>query len=71
MNCKIAPILLSSAGKSKISNDIFIAQPNSIKEDLAGKLFILIEVLGLNGKKIKIINFLIDKLNQNYIKMKK
>jgi len=71
MNCKIAPILLSSVGKSIVSNDIFIAQPNSIKEGLAGKLFILIEISGSDGKKIKIINFLIDKLNQNYYQNEK
>ncbi len=62
---------MSSIGKSIVFNDIFIAQPNSIKEELAGKLFVLIEISGSNGKKIKIINFLVDKLNKNYYQSEK
>jgi len=62
---KIAPIILNS-GKASGLSDVFVAQPDSLKESLAGKIFIIAE---LNGKKTdgrKILNFLISSLNDTY-----
>lgn len=47
-------------------NDVFVAQPDSLKESLAGKIFVLAE---FSGKKIegdKIFNFIISSLEENY-----
>lgn len=71
MYYKIAQLSLSPASKSATASDIFIAQPDSIKEELAGKLFALIEITQNNSTGIKIINFLIDTLNHNYYQNEK
>ncbi|MCK5061519.1 hypothetical protein KAR28_03125 [Candidatus Parcubacteria bacterium] len=66
MSCQIATINLSQGKKSAGISDIFIAQPDAIKESLAGKLFIVIELSGHNSQSLKVINFLIDRINHNY-----
>lgn len=68
---KIAQLSLSPSSKSTVASDIFIAQPDSIKEGLAGKLFVLIEIEQNTSTSIKIINFLIDTLNHNYYQNEK
>ncbi len=65
MSYKIATINLSPGKKSTAISDIFIAQPDAIKESLAGKLFIVIEISN-NNQTLKVINFLIDRINHNY-----
>lgn len=66
MSYKIATINLSPGRKSTAISDIFIAQPDAIKESLAGKLFIVIEISAYNNQALKIINFLTDRINHNY-----
>jgi len=66
MSYRIATINLSPGKKSTAISDIFIAQPDAIKESLAGKLFIVIEISSNNNQALKVINFLIDRINHNY-----
>jgi hypothetical protein len=67
MSYKIAQLNLPSKTKKvQTLSDIFIAQPDSIKESLAGKLITLIEISEVNNSSIKLINFLFQQLNNNY-----
>ena len=71
MHYKIAQLSLSPGRNASTSGDVFVAQPDSIKEDLAGKLFIIIEIESSTTKDLKIINFLIDNLHHNYYNSEK
>ncbi len=62
---KIAPIILNS-GKTPGASAVFIAQPDADKERLAGKIFLLAEIGGKKSDGEKIINFLIEDLEENY-----
>ena len=62
---KIAQIILNS-GKASGASGVFVAQPDSLKESLAGKIFVLGEVGGKKTEGEKIINFIISDLNDNY-----
>ncbi|MCX6795012.1 MAG: hypothetical protein NTY31_03475, partial [Candidatus Falkowbacteria bacterium] len=62
---KISSIILNSAKATSLS-DVFVAQPDTLKESQAGKIFVLAEI---GGKKIegrKFFNFLIRALSDNY-----
>lgn len=66
MRNKISSFLLNSA-KSKGLSDIYVAQIDTIKESLAGKIFVLAEFS--NGKKSdwkKIFDFIVSSLEENY-----
>ncbi len=71
MNYKIAQLLLTPGGRANTIAEIFIAQPDSGKEMLAGKLFALIEIESRKADDLKIINFLIENLNNNYYQNEK
>jgi len=62
---KISSIILNS-GKSSGFSDVFIAQPDSLKEGLAGKVFIVAEIGAKKNEAKKIFEFLIDSLDENY-----
>lgn len=63
---KIATINLNAGQKSNVISEVFVSQPDSNKERLAGKLFLLIEMASKKAADLKIINFLINNLNNNY-----
>ncbi|NCD00871.1 hypothetical protein EOL94_02175 [bacterium] len=63
---KIASFTLNSEEKSNIYTNVFVSQPNSVKEGLAGKLFILTELEGKNSEIIKFTEFLITTLEDLY-----
>jgi hypothetical protein len=67
---KIASIL-SSAEKKNSASEVYIAQPDSSKEELAGKLFVLAEIETNRINALKIINFLINTLSHNYYQNEK
>ncbi len=71
MYYKTASLILNSEQKSSSSSDIFIAQPDSYKENLAGRLFILIEMESSKPAALKVINFLINNINYNYYQNEK
>lgn len=62
---KIASLILNS-GKASGLSDVFIAQPDALKENLAGKLFILAEIGGKKTDGRKIFDFLVSSLEDNY-----
>jgi len=68
---KIAPLILNSGKKTGGAGQIFIAQPDALKEDLAGKLFILFEAKGKSADLSQIADFLIANLNYYYYENEK
>ncbi len=62
---KISSIILNS-GKANGLSDVFIAQPDSLKENLAGKVFIIADIGGKKAEGRKILDFLISSLNETY-----
>lgn len=65
MSIKIAQ--LNIAPKNQNSRfDIFVAQPDAIKENLAGKIFILVEIKDKSSQALKILNFLTESINNLY-----
>ena len=62
---KIASVILNSAKAPGLS-DVYIAQPDSLKENLAGKIFVLAEIGGKKSEGRKIFDFLVMALNDNY-----
>ncbi len=71
INYKIAQLLLTPRTKAKTLNEIYISQPDVNKKRLAGKLFVVVELLSTNINGLKIINFLIDTINQTYYQNEK
>ncbi|RLC39081.1 hypothetical protein DRH27_00570, partial [Candidatus Falkowbacteria bacterium] len=71
MSIKIAQINLKPEKNAKTTCEIFISEPDAAKKALAGKLFILIEIENNKANSLKIIHFLIDKINQNYYQNEK
>jgi hypothetical protein len=65
-NTKIAPISIRGNPKKSTIIETFIAEPSANKEFLAGKIFILCEITGMNKNAEKIMSFLIDKINFFY-----
>jgi len=62
---KIASLILNAAKANGLS-DVFVAQPDSLKESLAGKIFVLAEISGKKTDGRKIFDFLTMSLNDNY-----
>lgn len=63
---KIASIILNSGKNQHYASEVFVSQPNSEKEKLAGKIFVLAEIEGKKNESQKIINFLINFFDYNY-----
>lgn len=62
---KIASLILNSAKASGLS-DVYVAQPDSLKENLAGKIFVLGEIAGKKNEARRIFDFIIERLEDNY-----
>lgn len=71
MYYKIAQLMLASNQRANTVSEIFIAQPDANKESLVGKLFVLAELEINKTDGLKLVNFLIDNLNQNYYQNEK
>jgi len=71
MNYKIAQLILSPGRKVNSTCEVYISQPDSSRETLAGKLFALIEIESRKAEDLKIINFIITNLNYNYYQNEK
>lgn len=65
MHNKIASIILNSAKAAGLS-DVYVSQPDAVKENLAGKIFLLAEIAGKKTDGRKIFDFLILALTDNY-----
>lgn len=68
---KIAQLILTPGNRANTISEIFVAQPSADKESLVGKLFILIEIESKKANDLKIINFLIENLSNNYYQNEK
>lgn len=68
---KLAQLILTPGKKSNTIGDVYIAQPDIEKENLAGKLFLIIEIESNNSNNLKLINFLIENLSNNYYQNEK
>jgi hypothetical protein len=66
MYYKFSQLILNSGKRTDSVCDIFISQPDAIKEKLAGKLFIIAEIKSKRSAGLKILNFLIDNINHSY-----
>jgi len=62
---KIASLILNS-GKATGVSDVYVAQPDALKENLAGKIFILGEIGDRKSEARRVFDFLIERLNDNY-----
>ncbi len=71
MHYKIASLILNGGQKNNSIADIFIAQPDTAKEALVGKLFIMIEIESQKSEGAKILDFLINNINHNYYQNEK
>ncbi len=71
MYTKIAPITINTEKKANGAAKIFIAEPDAVQEQLAGKLFILIEVEAKKSDANKIIDFVVSDINTNYYQNEK
>jgi hypothetical protein len=63
---KIASIILNSGKNNNYAGEVFVSQPDSNKERLAGKIFVLAEIEGKKSETQKIINFLVNIFEYNY-----
>lgn len=66
MQYKIASLILNSGKIPNTINRVFIAQPDALKENLAGRLFVLAEIKGKRAESEKILSFLINTINADY-----
>lgn len=62
---KISSLILNSAKSAGLS-DVFVAQPDSLRENLAGKVFLLAEIGAKPTEARRIFDFLIESLEENY-----
>jgi hypothetical protein len=66
MQYKISSIILN-AGKHKTgSREVFVSQPDALKENIAGKLFFLAEINGKKADTKKVVDFVIRNLEDFY-----
>ncbi len=68
---KIAQLISTPGRKSDSVCDIYVAQPDTNKEALVGKLFILAEIKGKKSAGLKLLNFIINNINFNYYQNEK
>jgi hypothetical protein len=71
MYYKIASLILNGGQKNNSIADIFIAQPDTAKEALVGKLFIMAEIESQKSDGAKVLDFLINNINHNYYQNEK
>lgn len=63
---KISSLMLNTGKSSTGHREIFVAQPDKITEKLAGKVFILLEVEGKRNDCKKMMEFLVDAIDNYY-----
>jgi len=68
---KLSQLVLTPGKKAKTISDVFVAEPDSLKKSLAGQLFVLIEVEKRDKQSLKIVQFLINNINDSYYQNEK
>ena len=71
MNYRIGQLILTPASKNNTISEVFVAQPDTEKEALAGKIFILLEIETKRSDGLKLANFLINYINNSYYQNEK
>ncbi|MCX6800029.1 MAG: hypothetical protein NT091_02710 [Candidatus Falkowbacteria bacterium] len=66
MHYKLSPLILTPSQASGYITEVYVTQPDSRKEMLAGRVFVLIEIESKRPEDLKIINFLIEDFCNNY-----
>ena len=66
MHYKIASLVLNAGKHQNGSREIYIAQPDAVKEGLAGRLFLLAEIDGRRTDTKKIVDFIATNLEDFY-----
>ena len=66
MHYKISSLVLNAGKHQNGSREVYIAQPDVVKEDLAGKLFFLAEIDGRKTETKEVIDFIITSLQDFY-----
>lgn len=66
MQYKISSIILNAGKHQTGSREVFISQPDALKENIAGKLFFLAEIDGKKADTKKVIDFIISNLEDFY-----
>ena len=66
MHYKIASFILNASKHQTGSREVYIAQPDSNLENLAGRVFLLAEIGGKKTEAKKAIDFIIDNINHYY-----
>ena len=71
MNYRIGQLILTPISKNNTISEVFVAQPDTEKEALAGKIFILLEIESKRSDGLKLANFLINYINNSYYQNEK
>lgn len=71
MSYRIGQLILTPASKNNTISEVFVAEPDSEKEALAGKIFILLEIETKRSDGLKLTNFLINYINNSYYQNEK
>lgn len=66
MHYKIASFILNASKHQTGSREVYIAQPDSQKEGLAGKIFFVAEIGGKKTEAKAAIDFILDSINRYY-----
>ncbi|MBN2884942.1 hypothetical protein JXE04_03380 [Patescibacteria group bacterium] len=66
MQYKISSLILNAGKHQTGSREVFVSQPDAIKENIAGKLFFLAEIDGKKTEAKKVIDFVINNLEDFY-----
>jgi len=66
MQYKISSIILNAGKHQTGSREVFVSQPDALKENIAGKLFFLAEIDGKKADTKKVIDFVIRNLEDFY-----
>ncbi len=66
MHYKIASLILNASKHQTGSREVFIAQPDSQKESLAGKIFLMAEIGGKKSEAKAAIDFILDSIDRFY-----
>lgn len=66
MQYKLVQLILPATQKIDSLGDVYVAQPDTLKENLLGKLFIVLQINSSSSNDNKLANFLISELSKNY-----
>ncbi|MBL7058112.1 hypothetical protein ISS03_02125 [Patescibacteria group bacterium] len=66
MYYKLSPLILTPGQNSNFISEVYVTQPDSRKEAVAGRAFIVIEIESRKAEDLKIVNFIIESFCNNY-----